>query len=451
MLGETQYQHMESMLADFKSYMSTLRDALPILIDIFGKPAADLIPSSLVVDKLVAYMETSKNSKVFANVVRLWPAGAVSCGCLFAQVQAIAKDILGNHAATFKDFLVNVGKNNIESSHLLKKDLVGNTEDVHLLDFCIQGGFSKILSLYFSALKGNQRNIKIAGLEGEIACDLVCFGSSMLPLIKRMVQLEDVLEAVGKMKTLESNIPVAIGSKAAELMTNTQLEALTSKVLAGMKSVFQILDAVQKCADMLEGDVAALSQSLTKKCKEALAKILASALNGVNKELDLVIQFVSKTVGGLLDEFKLSEVFESDAIEPSNIQAACTDPRAQQLYTICSQQGKKSLAETQDAVKNLIPLCSPGECFQFVVQLATAITSDFSKFLEAEIKTKQGIPFAAYVVGSLTLAQSLARPLQTGETRPGLVQKALTAILRREWKCHAGLLSKCQSTVGSRS
>lgn len=162
---------------------------------------------------------------------------------------------------------------------------------------------------------------------------------------------------------------------------------------------------------------------------------------------------IGKVLPAVLSEFKISESLESDHFDPVLTSKACADTRVQNIYRLVIQ-GKSGFTAALDMLKhdfnvlckNYIDLPQ----FKEAAECTSASMVSLEKFLEGDLTFQRGFHYVGYVLGSITLAQSISRDLNTGETRPNLVFKALNGVKTRGFKVKQSLIQKCEGIINGR-
>ena len=192
-----------------------------------------------------------------------------------------------------------------------------------------------------------------------------------------------------------------------------------------------------------------VAKSRLQECKEKLGDQLKLFVTDLSGEISGVQRHIQHVLPKLLEEFKLSESLESDSCDPSMVNAACTDARVQILYHLM-RLGKPGILSALSTLQSMAMICKnfaelPN--FSAAATWTDAVIADVWKFAEGDLKNHSGLVFAGYVLGNITLAQSVYRDLNTGETRQNLVCKALHGVKARGFKCNQKLLQKCEAIL----
>ena len=195
------------------------------------------------------------------------------------------------------------------------------------------------------------------------------------------------------------------------------------------------------------------AKDVFQQCQVGFGNTIKGIVNEINDEHGKVQAHLHGVLPAILKDYKLSESLESDVFEPDAAKAACADLRVQQIYLLFAQ-GKPGLLAAHGMLNELCVSCKmfvDVPVFQEAVKCIDAVSMDLGKLIEADLTNKSGFTYAGYVIGTLTLAQSLLRDLVTGETRQNLVFKALNGVKTRGFKCKPSLLQKCEAVVNGKS
>ena len=424
-------------IQDCKAFFSSMKEALPQLLELIGKPD-NLAPSSLLKEHLVQVWGSLNNAIKFGNICKLWPAGASNCGKLWGQMLQGVKAVLAKHASTFKGFLMKLS-GDPEAVALCDSKLVGKLEEGEVSGSIVDESFGQVFCVYFSKMGEADVKITIPGEDKvELHAGMLCFGSCLIPFVQRLVWLDAKIKEGKKLASMAAADGV--------VLEGSRMKLYGQECLVGIEKFFQAVAAIHRCQEVVKLDAAT---GILEKCQSHLRNLCIVVFEGINNELVDVTKAVSASTEGLVDDFKLKEIFEKNALEPSGINAACTDSRAKMLYSFWVQS-KPGLSLIRDAVKAMVSFCRSGSGLEAVEKLSKALLQDFGNFLEPDLKLKQGLSYTGFVVGSITLAQALVRPLNTGETRQGLAHKALQACKRNGFQCHQPLVQKCEAAVNGR-
>ena len=195
------------------------------------------------------------------------------------------------------------------------------------------------------------------------------------------------------------------------------------------------------------------AKDVLQQCQVKLGNTIKCIANEINDEHCKVQAHLQAVLPAILTEYKLTESLESDVFEPDAAKAACADIRVQQIYLLFAQ-GKPGFVAAHGMLNELCVFCNmfvDVPVFREAVTWIEAVLLDIGKLIEGDLTNKSGFTYSGYVIGTLTLAQSLLRDLVTGETRQNLVYKALNGVKTRGFKCKPSLLQKCEAVVNGKS
>lgn len=338
------------------------------------------------------------------------------------------------------EFICLCGMDEVDVNGLLSKKVVGEFGDANEVE--VQGDmYSRIFQLFFEKVDENKQVMQVkdaSGAEVSLPCSAVCFGSSLLPLAKKILYLEEVVEQASKLPTVADNLPTA-QKEGKELLEKTAMQFMLQNGFEPLQMLFKCLVSIDTCLEHVKYKP---GTKVFMNCKERLNGIFKSMVNVIREDMTKVEALTKTTLDGLAKDYDLVKMFESEDIEPVMVSKACTDPRTAQLFVLCSQ-GESGFTSAKNSVSKLGSLCHSVDVFQDAAQWAKAAAADMSGFLDAATK----LPFVGSTIGSVTLAQALCRDLQTGETRQGLVHRALQGVQRKGFQCRPYLVKRCNLII----
>ena len=229
-----------------------------------------------------------------------------------------------------------------------------------------------------------------------------------------------------------------------------QIPSFQDEVCKHMKKAAKMLRDVDLFTSSIPDEHAG---KLFKECCISLAATVKQIVCAVNTEFTDVQTHALESLKDIIQEFKIEESLEKDNFEAATAKAVCQDTRVQKLYCLYSF-GKGGFVAACGILRELHAFCtsftSKSILFQESANLATAVMQDIGKFVEAGPEKKSGLEYVGFIVGTMTLVQSMVRDLATGETRQNLCHRALVGVRKRAFQTHAGVTRKCEAIVSGK-
>lgn len=328
-------------------------------------------------------------------------------------------------------------------------ELVGKvgTEDVDgevVIPYC------KIFDIYFKNLPEENQKIGVnlthdPNLSGSrlFTSATVRHAASLLPLARSMMLLKDAVNDAPNKTSMADRVPSCLGAKSAELVPGSRLHYFSSDVSKIIDKTFQRFGDAGASMEKIEPGHAILVE-----CKSRLLSMMKEFINQSIQEFSKVKELAVAKLEGASSDFKLDNVKDSESLEFALISKACADPRFHQLHSLC-QVGGGALSDLRMKLKQLSASCKVffGDDSKDVISWAEAGIADINSFVDGDSNTKHTLQSIGSVIGTVTLTQSLYRDLKTGETRQGLVHRALQATKRLGFECNKSLVKKCEGIV----
>lgn len=258
------------------------------------------------------------------------------------------------------EFICLCGMDEVDVNGLLSKKVVGEFGDANEVE--VQGDmYSRIFQLFFEKVDENKQVMQVkdaSGAEVSLPCSAVCFGSSLLPLAKKILYLEEVVEQASKLPTVADNLPTA-QKEGKELLEKTAMQFMLQNGFEPLQMLFKCLVSIDTCLEHVKYKP---GTKVFMNCKERLNGIFKSMVNVIREDMTKVEALTKTTLDGLAKDYDLVKMFESEDIEPVMVSKACTDPRTAQLFVLCSQ-GESGFTSAKNSVSKLGSLCHSVDVF----------------------------------------------------------------------------------------
>ena len=454
---ERRQAEFDSLMNDVKGFFASLKNAVPMLVSMWT--STDFQPTSLVAQDLLNFLDYMLNEEVMQHVRKMLPKIVPCLGPLKQCIQEGAKKVISSTARSITSFLAKLQTKDLKLVDLLTEELVGKIEDdgEENSKDVIKIPYGQIFKHYFQDLPSGKRGINVPlAEEGTklFSSGVLCQGAAVFPIAKSMVQLTSTSNKLKGHKTFAEKLPSSIRQKSNELLVDSKLPFLTSEVALKVKLSLKALGDALSNIEMIQIEDSAFSMvgmTFLAQAKEHLLGTIKDIVNETNTEFGNIKAYVKNLLSAALTEFKLTEVNTSDAFEPSLVSKACQDNGFHQLYSMCLV-GRSALADSRAMLKNLSDSCKSSfadDCAS-AVQWAEAGIADFSSFLDGGVENQDTLAFVGCVVGTVTLAQSLTRDLNTGETRQTLVHRSLQATKRLGVPLNKAIVNKCESIISGK-
>ena len=189
-------------------------------------------------------------------------------------------------------------------------------------------------------------------------------------------------------------------------------------------------------------------------CSAQIPKLLAKLVQKAANDFEATRGFLEKAFDAIFHRKDFQQAVENDKIEFDFSQQVCSDKSMQHCYTFLSF----GFDHMQGMLKFVLAIAAAAgrcefkddEALRAVLADANVLIKTMNDFMNGGSSCTEGgvtVPIMASLVGDATVAQALVRPLKTGETRQGLVNKASTGVRKRGWKIHVHLTSRISAVL----
>lgn len=261
-LGETNAAKFNQYLQDNKDFYTKFQAAIPVLIPLL-QSEPEVNASTLLNEKLQAFMEVFKTETVLANVRKMVPKIAPSLTQLGYLITKAAKLAVGRDASSVIKFLAAVKDEAVEFTAIADKDLVGAV-------LLAEGEplkatkFGKIFELY---LKGDDTcEIEKGSDKITLSTSALCAGMSLHHLLGHLVQLKDILDQSEVLPAIASKLAISEAPKLYEgsklqhlvatwnvcrtLMLRFTLEVIINVIFLVFVAAYQVVSCKRLCKAM---------------------------------------------------------------------------------------------------------------------------------------------------------------------------------------------------------
>eukprot|EP00435_Cladocopium_sp_Y103_P033535 s1162_g8.t1 len=433
LVGKGNALALEKYLASMSSLGSALQKAFPKLVSLKN---AGVTESLLLSPEIRILYCTIHDQDVMEAVNKLASKMLPSIQETKALINKAVAEFLCKAASTFGDFLTGILATEPQYDSILQAKVVG-TVDMPEVD---DKGVAKLeheidfgaIYVAFSAFFAEDKTAKLAFGDKEIPVhtSFLCVAGSLLQISKYVLSVKEGVEAANVQGDFKTVIGLQIQKKDAKVDTKLSLLKTVANFFPGLTKAAQ---SYQEIMTKAGGSIANSDQiqSYHKKLIETLVTSFRLGLDDCAKEIDNMQGFFSESFETIRKAHAVPGIFRASVLDRDSISKLCQDETVKLVLFSASKAGAQCsiMQHYLQSVKTvtLIQTEIGSEVTSLMSVLDAFASSSNAKTMPAE-NDKVNLAHVTYFQGSVSLAQSMIRTLNPGETRTGLIHKCLALL-----------------------
>ncbi|CAE7277422.1 unnamed protein product [Symbiodinium microadriaticum] len=361
--------------------------------------------------------------------------------------------VLAGEASSFRRFVAFMCQMN-DPEKVLLKDIVG---EFHNDDDKVMVDYSAIFKIYKHSFPQGWFPMTIPSASGsdveiQVSPASLCSAGAMLPLAKMIVHmttwLSDVTAAPATSKCIMAS--PAQGEQCYE-------KCILALVAAKEHEPGKLAHALRRGFAAAEATGHDLAATFVRGCAAKVCKFFSSLVSLIHKDFDALRDELVKSYKNMEGLSQFEELVGQGHVDPKITTQLCESRNLQMLYHMLAY----GLPSVQGAQKFLRAIAGATAHADFkdddgFISIRQAVHDEiqnFKAFLECEPSDSLPVVMSSisFTIGNATIAQSCTRPLKTGETRQGLVNRAQGGVKKRGWKIHPSLQQRVANVLNGKT
>ena len=455
-------KHIQATVASLRSFFAELMQALPIVAVVldFEKATskdAQLSCSRLLDPSMATLMASFEQDSNQSALKQFVPQVSTLLSQIEVKIRENAMKLLAIEAESFVKFVNFLSQDVGTSEKGLLQEIVGEfqeeEDDKAMIDF---SGFYKIYGAKLPADWSPMPTQSTAGVEISATSAGLCAAGALLPLAKRVVHLS---LWVKKMATVTTS-SVAFSKPAADQPDaryhGCLLHFLADKASEPGKLTHSLRNAFAAAQVTGQATAKAFVAGCAVRVVEMLGRVVDAAATDFADLKGELIRTHGKFQG--IEQFKAS--LAAGKVDARLCDGLCSDNGMQPMFLFLTG-GLPLMKEVQSFLMSVVAALGQGlgDLGEIALLPETCVRANnaienFKVFLEAEGSDSDTVVVLASMqqtVADATVGQAFCRDLRTGETRQGLVNRAMNGVRKRGWKVHPTLVSRTAALLSGKA
>ena len=464
-LGSKSKHHIQATVTALRSFFTELMAAIPIIAGVldFDKAAdkeAQFSCSRLLDASMVTLMSTFEDASCQSALKLFVPHVSTLLSQIEEMIRQNAMRLLAIEAESFGNFVNFLSQDNATAGKTMLQDIVGEfqeeEDDKPIIDFT---GFYKVYGAKLPAdWSPMPPSIEGAAVTSATSAGL-CAAGSLLPLAKRVVHLSMWLKKLTDMtaSSIAFKKPAATsdqpGGGGSGRYHGSVVHFLAGKASESGKLIHSLRNAFAAAQVTGHSTAETFVRGCGIRIVDMLGKVVDAAAADFTEMKDELLKTYSNFDG--LEQFNAN--LAAGKIDAKLCCSLCTNDGMQPVYLFLTE-GVDFIKEVQSFLMSVAASLTQGlgdlgeiAKLQDTCVRANTTIQNFKAFLEAEgSDTVVVLASMQQTVADATIAQAFCRDLKTGETRQGLVNRAMIGVRKRGWKVHPTLVSRSAALLSGK-
>lgn len=446
LLGKQIGTEVEAAIASIISLGKLVLAALPKLVRMSSASGVTNANESLFINEMIINLYSALHTKGTTDAIeQLAPVLTEGVQSIKGSITSAFTAWVCKTAGTFPSFLGALLSADIDLATTLKQEIVGSVDsDVDdVIDWL--GVYNGFVRFGQNVKKEVQVQMQGEKKSVEINMAFLCLAGALLQVSQCCLFLADAANKVHGMAPFKDLMNTEFSQKSSSTMKSVALQSVLpyfARITKATTSLRTMLEKIEEEVEFLDN----IKDFYTKLFSKVRAT-LQMCLENMFGEIDSMQSGFDDIFAEIKKKHVLLEVFQGDKLNETTVSTLINDEKVK-LFLFMGGKAGSCCDGINSFVNEMNALPKESVISSTLGNMLVSLTKNLETF--ASSKNAKQMPQTerltlsnvSWLQGSLTLAQVMTRKLAPGETRLGLVGRALKLLDSKQMGCEAALKQK---------